>query len=268
MTGVDWMGPHDLWGDERIKQMVERVQSPLDRRGRASLVMVGVKKAFDLTAGDLGQRSIAVSEAQLAIQEITVKGIDRVVSPLPGRANALEGDAAMQRSPLEPGLPWFQPRHGGIVLGACGGLLELRVAQGHPDGAGAPQLVPDLHTRSRMQAWCRTGMASRVRRVRRGDLGRAERRGQPGLEGPDAQRRAGCQGAWPHGHRLRRVGAAPWAQGVRDIRRIRDHAIEQPLAVVDPDGPGLGVDGGPGQGADFSDPEATAPHQQPQEAVA
>ena len=162
--------------------MRSRVQAPIARRGRESCVMWGVTKAFDLPEGALGQRSIAVSDVHLEIQASTVKGLDRVAAPRSGRATARDGDAD-QRSPLQHGLPLCQPRHGVIVWVACGGLIELLGAQGHTDGAGAHQLFHDLQTRSRMQEVCRKGMAERVRRVRLGDLGRAEIRGHPVVDG-------------------------------------------------------------------------------------
>jgi len=52
------------------------------------------------------------------------------------------------------------------------------------------------------------------------------------------------------------------AQRVRDIRRIIDHAIHLPFALVDANGPCLDIEGGPGERTHLPDAQPTAQHQQ------
>jgi hypothetical protein len=82
--------------------------------------------------------------------------------------------------------------------------------------------------------------------------------GHQALDGADTQWGVGLEGtrkAIPHGWKLE---PTPLAQRVLDVRGTIHHPIDLPFPVVDADGAGVAIDGGPGEGADFPDPEPAA----------
>jgi hypothetical protein len=87
------------------------------------------------------------------------------------------------------------------------------------------------------------------------------------LDGADTQRGGGLEGTRKDISQVRRLEPTPLAQRVLDIRGEIPHPIDRPLPVVDADGPGLAIDGGPREGAAFPDPEPAAQHQQKHGAI-
>jgi hypothetical protein len=69
---------------------------------------------------------------------------------------------------------FFQLLHRPIILVACGGIIERRVAQGHADGPMPHELFDHLERGTGIAEVRGEGMAQRVRRLGFRDPGRVE----------------------------------------------------------------------------------------------
>src|SRR5919108_5400697 len=88
------------------------------------------------------------------------------------------------------------------------------------------------------------------------------------LDGADAQRRAGLEGAGKDVRGLERLRVAPLMQRSVGIKGEVDHPIDLAFAVVEANGPRLAMDAGPREGTDLPDPQPAPQHQQKHRAVA
>jgi hypothetical protein len=115
--------------------------------------------------------------------------------------------------------------------------------------------------------WVANGLPQGVWGIGRRDVRFGKIPGHQTLDGADTQRGARREGTRKDISHARRLDPMPLAQRVLDIRRIIDYPIDLPFPVVDADGPGLAIDGGPPEGADFPDTESAAEHQQKHGAI-
>jgi hypothetical protein len=166
------------------------------------------------------------------------------------------------RSPRKAGVACCNALHGLSIRLACGGLLEVRGAERHPERPLAPELFHPRQGGPGIAPWGGNGMAPCMRRVGLGDPGRVARPGHARLDGPDAPGEAALEGTGNEIRGRRRVAPPPVAPGVRDIRRILHHALHRPLALVAANGPGRDIAGGPGARTHLPDAPPTAQHQQ------
>jgi len=88
------------------------------------------------------------------------------------------------------------------------------------------------------------------------------------LDGADAQRCAGLEGAWKDVRGFERLGVAPLMQRFIGIKGAVDHPIDLACAVVEANRPRLEVDTGPREGTDLTDPQPAPHHEQKHRAVA
>jgi hypothetical protein len=129
MTRLDGIaGELLLLEDEDIKEPFDRMQSPIDGRGRQTLVMLLRNKAIDVSPGDLPQGLVNRSKEQAKIQAVA---LNRVVCIVP-HAQVLTEEIDfpwMHPSPPQTGLTSFNPLHGLVILVSFRRVIEWGVSQ-------------------------------------------------------------------------------------------------------------------------------------------
>src|SRR5262249_32615241 len=105
----------------------------------------------------------------------------------------------------------FKPLPRVIILIACGGLVELRVAEGHPEGPRPHQRFDLLQGGSCMEGVGGKGMAARVWRIRLRDGSHLARVGHSVLASANAQRDTMREGTRKAIRRLPWLGIPPLA---------------------------------------------------------
>jgi hypothetical protein len=98
------------------------------------------------------------------------------------------------------------------------------------------------------------GLAQRVRRIGLRDPCRVEILGHQRLNGADAQRCAGLEGAWKDVRGFERLGVAPLMQRFVGFKGAVDHPIDLACAGVEANRPRLEMATGPREGPDLTDP--------------
>ena len=77
--------------NQRVKEMFQRMQAPMERRGGEPLVVLPVHNLFDVAKRDLGERLRTRGKEQLEIEGRAREGMGGVVAALERRSEAIDG---------------------------------------------------------------------------------------------------------------------------------------------------------------------------------
>ena len=146
MTGLHGIASHELLLEAKVKKMLQRIEPAVDGRPRTAVLMLGLHKVVHLAKRHLGEGDSHRHKKHVEIERITNEGVRRELPAFEVRSKSVDGglaDIVHGLSPLEP-LALFDLRHGLVVLGALGPVIELGIAQRDVEGAMAHQLFEHL----------------------------------------------------------------------------------------------------------------------------
>jgi hypothetical protein len=101
VTGLDGIPAYPLLLQAKGEKVLQRIESPVDRRPRPAMVMLALHKLVDLAKGDLGQGHRDFGKEQAQIQGVIRDGMRRELPTLEVRPKPVDSGLAN----VVPGLP-------------------------------------------------------------------------------------------------------------------------------------------------------------------
>ena len=145
-TGLDGIALDQLLVETHVKKMPHGIEPSVDGRPRSAVLMLVLHKPLHLTKGDLREGDSHLRTEETQIEGLARDGVRRELSALQvGLKPVNRGltDGVHGLSPLQP-LACFDLRHGLVVWGPLGPVIELGIAEGDVEGAVPHELFDDL----------------------------------------------------------------------------------------------------------------------------
>ena len=133
MTWFDRISFESLLLDNKeVEEVLDRMQTPIDRRRLQSFLVLLLHKTINVTSRDLRRWFVNLGKEQVQINRVTLNGMRRVI-PHPQVLSKLVNFCWSHCSPPRHGLAFLDPLHRPIVLLALRRVIQLRIAQRHLD---------------------------------------------------------------------------------------------------------------------------------------
>jgi hypothetical protein len=151
MTGLDRIAPQRLsLGRQVLKEVLERMEPPIDGRGALLACALVLKKLRDIAPGDGTGVLVHKSEKQMKIPPIVIDGVGRIIPSLQIGTEVRNGVGCHSLVSSE-GVALRNGGHSPVVLLPFGGVVELRITQGLVERVMAEQLFQDFQRYSGVQ---------------------------------------------------------------------------------------------------------------------
>jgi hypothetical protein len=181
MTGLDGIARDELLVETHVKKMLQGIEPSVDGRPRSAVLMLVRHKLVDLAKGDLGEGDSHFRKEEVQIERIACDGVRRELPVLQVGPKPVDGglaDVIHGLSPVEA-MAFFDLRHGVVVLGPFGPVIELGIPECDVAGTVPHELFDDLQRGPGIEELGSKGMPERVRGIGLRDAGELQVAGHP-----------------------------------------------------------------------------------------